>query len=105
MNDLCRSHARILHIKHFLNKFALIHHEAAAVPPERNLYAQIINAATEESAKLCGVFGETGSIDEGKSADMILLSASPLEDLRAFNTALLGVYMRGRYLGKREEAV
>ena len=36
---------------------------------------------------------------------MILLSASPLEDLRAFNTALLGVYMRGRYLGKREEAV
>ena len=67
--------------------------------------AQIIHAATEESAKLCGVFGETGSIDEGKSADMILLSASPLEDLRAFNTALLGVYMRGRYLGKREEAV
>lgn len=66
---------------------------------------QIIHAATEESAKLCGVFGETGSIDEGKSADMILLSASPLEDLRAFNTALLGVYMRGRYLGKREEAV
>ena len=66
--------------------------------------AQIIHAATEESAKLCGVFGETGSIDEGKSADMILLSASPLEDLRAFNTALLGVYMRGRYLGKREEA-
>lgn len=64
--------------------------------------AQIIHAATEESAKLCGVFGETGSIDEGKSADMILLSASPLEDLRAFNTALLGVYMRGRYLGKRE---
>lgn len=67
--------------------------------------AQIIHAATEESAKLCGVFGETGSIDEGKLADMILLSASPLEDLRAFNTALLGVYMRGRYLGKREEAV
>ena len=67
--------------------------------------AQIIHAATGESAKLCGVFGETGSIDEGKSADMILLSASPLEDLRAFNTALLGVYMRGRYLGKREEAV
>ena len=67
--------------------------------------AQIIHAATEESAKLCGEFGETGSIDEGKSADMILLSASPLEDLRAFNTALLGVYMRGRYLGKREEAV
>ena len=67
--------------------------------------AQIIHAATEESAKLCGVFGETGSIDEGKSADMILLSASPLEDLRAFNMALLGVYMRGRYLGKREEAV
>ena len=67
--------------------------------------AQIIHAATEESAKLCGVFGETGSIDEGKSADMILLSASTLEDLRAFNTALLGVYMRGRYLGKREEAV
>lgn len=67
--------------------------------------AQIIHAATEESAKLCGVFDETGSIDEGKSADMILLSASPLEDLRAFNTALLGVYMRGRYLGKREEAV
>lgn len=67
--------------------------------------AQIVHAATEESAKLCGVFGETGSIDEGKSADMILLSASPLEDLRAFNTALLGVYMRGRYLEKREEAV
>lgn len=78
----------------------MLYLQDAGMTPE-----QIIISATEMSARLCGVFEETGSIDEGKSADLILLSASPLEDLRAFKTALKGVYMRGVFLGKRRDDV
>lgn len=65
--------------------------------------ADIIRSATENAAKLCGVISETGTIDAGKSADMIVLSANPLLDLRAFSTSRVGVYFRGRYLEAEKE--
>ncbi len=62
--------------------------------------ADIIRSATENAAKLCRLEQETGSIDPGKSADMILLRKNPLEDLHAFRQELQGVFMRGQYLAK-----
>ena len=60
--------------------------------------ADVIRSATENAAKLCGIYDETGSIEEGKSADMVLLDGNPLDDLAAFSKTLRCVFMRGDYL-------
>ena len=63
----------------------------------------IIKAATENAARLCRVFNETGSIEEGKSADMIILKRNPLDDLMAFEDSLELVFMRGKVLLPQED--
>jgi len=42
-----------------------------------------INIATEQNAILLGIEGITGTLETGKSADMIVLAESPLQDLMA----------------------
>lgn len=64
--------------------------------------SDIIRSATENAAKLCGIECETGSIETGKSADMVLLGENPLEGLRAYASSLRCVFMRGEYLAKTE---
>jgi len=45
--------------------------------------ADILRSATINGAKLLELEGELGSIERGKLADMVLLSADPLKDIRA----------------------
>jgi imidazolonepropionase-like amidohydrolase len=45
--------------------------------------ADVLRAATVNAADLLGVRGELGSLEAGKSADIVLLSADPLADIRA----------------------
>lgn len=45
--------------------------------------AYTLHLATENAAKLAGIGDETGSIEVGKCADMIVTSKDPLEDLSA----------------------
>lgn len=45
---------------------------------------EIIRASTIDSARICGIAGETGSIEVGKRADLIALSAPIDETFQAF---------------------
>ncbi|MFC2029316.1 amidohydrolase family protein [Chloroflexota bacterium] len=53
-------------------------------------------AATRTSADLCGVEDRLGTIEVGKLADLIVLSANPLEEIS--NIRKLKVVMKGGYL-------
>ena len=53
--------------------------------------------ATLRSAELAGIGGETGSIAEGKCADMIVTKENPLSDLRALRHVDM-VMARGRLI-------
>lgn len=45
--------------------------------------AKAIYTATLSAAKVLGIESETGSVEEGKCADMMILTANPLDDLKA----------------------
>ena len=61
---------------------------------------QALQTATRNPARYFGILNETGTMEEGKSADLVLLDADPLEDIR--NTQKIdAVVMRGRYYSRR----
>jgi imidazolonepropionase-like amidohydrolase len=60
---------------------------------------QALAAATRNPAEFLHALSEWGTIEVGKRADLVLLSANPLEDIR--NTAKIeGVSIGGRWLDK-----
>ena len=59
------------------------------VPPARALHA-----ATQSNAHILGIDDVTGSVEEGKSADLILTAANPLEEIRTLDKPL-AVVVRG----------
>ncbi len=62
---------------------------------------EALQAATRNPAEFLGKLGELGTIEEGKIADLVVLDADPLEDIR--NTKkIAGVVIGGRYLPKEE---
>ena len=52
-------------------------------------------AATLGNAKIVGIDSETGSIEKGKSADMIVVQGNPLEDLSVLRN-VSEVIMKGK---------
>ncbi len=62
---------------------------------------EALQAATRNPAEFLGKLGELGTIEEGKIADLVVLDADPLEDIR--NTEkIAGVVIGGIYLPKEE---
>ncbi len=60
--------------------------------------SEALQAATVNAARFHGLQDEVGTIEVGKRADLVLLSANPLEDIR--NTRqIAGVIHRGVWLG------
>ena len=55
-----------------------------------------LHAATLGNASVIGLGDETGSIEVGKSADMIVLDANPLDDLEALRN-VRRVMVRGKF--------
>ena len=56
-------------------------------------------SATLNNATLAGIGDITGSLEEGKCADLIMTEEDPLEDLKALRT-VKAVMARGRYYDK-----
>lgn len=56
-----------------------------------------INIATEQNAKLLGIDNITGTLDVGKSADLLVLDGNPLDDLMALEK-VVHVVARGHLI-------
>jgi imidazolonepropionase-like amidohydrolase len=60
---------------------------------------EAIQAASRRSADLVGLGAETGTIETGKSADLFLVDADPLADIR--NTQrIVGVARQGKFFDR-----
>ncbi|MCE5206038.1 MAG: amidohydrolase family protein [Porphyromonadaceae bacterium] len=58
---------------------------------------QAIQAATKNAATVLGVLDKTGTVEQGKCADLVLLNANPLDDIN--NTRKINaVFRAGSYL-------
>ena len=77
------------------DEFQLLH-DAAGLSP-----MAVIRAATITGAKAMGAEDEMGSIVPGKLANMVVLSANPLEDVRNMRSVVLTV-KRGREFPRSE---
>lgn len=62
---------------------------------------QALETGTRNIAKYFGTERETGTVERGKRADLILLEADPLTDIRN-TTRRAGVMVRGRWLPQAE---
>jgi len=56
--------------------------------------ARALHAATQGNARILGIDAETGSIEPGKAADLILTAANPLEEIRTLDKPI-AVCVRG----------
>ncbi|MET9327505.1 amidohydrolase family protein [Tsukamurella sp. NPDC003166] len=59
--------------------------------------ARALHAATGANARILGIDGETGSIDPGKSADLLVTAANPLDDVRTLASPV-AVVVRGELI-------
>ena len=60
---------------------------------------EALQTATRNPASYFGILTLMGTVQEGKAADLLLLDANPLDDIR--NTRkILGVVMRGKYFSR-----
>ena len=62
---------------------------------------QALETGTRNVAEYFGTLRATGTIEAGKWADLVLLDADPLTDIRN-TTKRAGVMVRGRWLPQRE---
>jgi hypothetical protein len=78
-----------------------LHQELALLAESGLTPMEALQTATRNPARYFGILNETGTVEEGKSADLVLLDANPLEDIQ--NTQKIsGVVMRGRYYSRQD---
>jgi len=63
--------------------------------------AEALRTATLNPAKFFGMEDKLGTVEKGKLADLVLLDANPLDDIR--NTQkIAGVVANGRYFSRKD---
>ncbi|GAO41874.1 amidohydrolase family protein [Flavihumibacter petaseus] len=73
------------------------HHEMELMVKAGMTTVQVLTAATINAAALVDLSGDTGSIDTGKTADFVLLTADPVADI--LNTRSIGsVWKNGKMI-------
>ena len=78
-----------------------LHQELALLCESGLTPMQTLQTATRNPARYFGILDETGTIESGKSADMVLLDADPLADIQ--NTQkIAAVVSRGRYYSRQD---
>jgi imidazolonepropionase-like amidohydrolase len=78
-----------------------LHDELALLVQAGLTPLEALQTATVNPAKFLGKEKELGTVEKGKLADLVLLDANPLEDIR--NTArIAAVVTNGRYLAKAD---
>jgi imidazolonepropionase-like amidohydrolase len=78
-----------------------LHDELRLLVESRLTPMQALQAATLNPAKFFGQLASSGSVEKGKIADLVLLDANPLVDIR--NTARIrSVVVNGRFLDRQE---
>jgi imidazolonepropionase-like amidohydrolase len=60
--------------------------EAAMTP------SQIIVAATQNAAHVCGLENELGTLEAGKLADVLVVNGNPLQDVQALTNVQLVIH-------------
>jgi adenine deaminase len=77
-------------------------HEEMAIWQEAGIpAADVLRGATLIPAQFMGLGDRLGSIEEGKTASMLLVRANPLEDIRNAQQ-IEGVFLRGQYFNRQE---
>jgi len=78
-----------------------LHQELALLAESGLTPMEALQTATRNPARYFGILDETGTIEEGKSADLVLLDADPLEDIQ--NTQkIAGVMSKGHYYSRSD---
>jgi imidazolonepropionase-like amidohydrolase len=72
------------------------HWIAAGVPP-----ANLFRALTIENARMFRLDDRIGAVEPGKIANLLLLNANPLENVKAYD-AIEAVFLHGQPLGRNE---
>ncbi|WP_187696381.1 amidohydrolase family protein [Xanthovirga aplysinae] len=84
----------------FLPGFSL-HHELELIHSAGLSTYETLKTATVNPARYLNTIAQSGTISEGKLADMVLLDKNPLEDIRHTKT-ILGVMIKGKWLNREE---
>ena len=84
---------------HYLYSGFSLHDELALLVEAGLTSMEALQTATINPAKFLGTTDSLGTIEKGKIADLVLLDANPLTDIR--NTQLINaVFVNGKYLSK-----
>jgi hypothetical protein len=78
-----------------------LHEELALLVGSGLTPMEALQAATRNPAMYFGQLAAIGTIEAGKSADLVLLDADPLKDIRN-SRKIRAVVMRGRYFSREE---
>jgi imidazolonepropionase-like amidohydrolase len=76
-----------------------LHDELALLVSAGLTPMEALQAATRNPARYLGTIGASGTIEKGKTADLVILDADPLADIHN-TTRIAGVIAGGRYFAK-----